>query len=262
MTFDRRCGSVLPFAVPILCVIPARLHSSRLPHKPLCLLAGEPLVRAVARRALEARFADRVVVATDHPDVTSAVADLPVNVVLTDPAHTCGTERVAEVAALPAYAWADLVVNVQGDEPFFPVDGVRLALEMVRGGRPIATLGAPLTREMTTDENRVKVVVDRAGRALRFSRLLPASGAWRCDVRVLHHIGLYAYTRQALARWAAAPAVPEELEECLEQLRPLRLGLAVGVADLREPVPAGIDTAHDLVEAQRVLDAMSERAYR
>ena len=248
--------------MPILCVIPARLHASRLPHKPLCLLGGEPLVRAVARRALEAEVADLVVVATDHPQVADAVADLPVDAVLTDRSHGSGTERVAELAARPEYAWADIIVNVQGDEPFFPPEGARLATEMVGGIWPIATVGAPLTPAMLTDENRVKVVVDGHGRALRFSRLLPASGAWRCDVRVLHHVGLYAYTRQALARWAAAPMPPEEREQRLEQLRPLHLGIAIGVAGLPEPVHPGVDTAHDLSEAQRVLDALSERAYR
>ena len=262
MTFDSRCGRVLPFAVPILCVIPARLGSARLPRKPLCLLAGEPLVRVVARRALDATLADRVVVATDHPDVAAAVAGLEVDAVLTDPAHTCGTERVAEVADRPEYSWADVILNVQGDEPFFPLGGARKVTALVENGRAVGTLGATLTASAAVDPNRVKVVVDGDGRALRFARVLPASAAWQCDVDVLQHIGLYAYTRQALARWASAPSVSEEQEQRLEQLRPLSHGIPIGVARVPAPAPPGIDTEQDLHEAERLLDVESERAYR
>lgn len=219
-------------------------------------------MRTVARRAVEAGVADRVVVATDHPAVAEAVTGLAVDAVLTDPAHSCGTERVAEVAQRAEYAWADVILNVQGDEPFFSSAGARAVIALVEAGQPIGTLGAPLTPASALDPNRVKVVVDRDGRALRFARVLPASGAWRCDVTVLVHVGLYAYTRRALARWAAAPRAPEEMEERLEQLRPLSQGIPIGVARLEEPAPHGIDTESDLDEAERRLAAMSERASR
>jgi 3-deoxy-manno-octulosonate cytidylyltransferase (CMP-KDO synthetase) len=262
MTFDTRRGPVLTFAVPILCVIPARLGSSRLPRKPLRLLSGEPLVRAVARRAVEAGVAHRVVVAADHPDVAAAVAGLAVDAVLTDPAHSCGTERVAEAAALADYAWADVILNVQGDEPFFSAAGARAVTALVEDGHPVGTVGATLTPSSALDRNRVKVVVDGDGRALRFARDLPASSAWGCDVTVLQHVGLYAYTRGALVRWVTAPCAPEEREERLEQLRPLSQGIPIAVARLGEPAPHGIDTEQDLFEAERLLDAVSERAHR
>lgn len=262
MTFDLGRDPVLTFAVPILCVIPARLGASRLPRKPLRLLSGEPLVRAVARRAVEARFADRVVVATDHPAVAEAVSGLAVDAVLTDPAHSCGTERVAEVAELAAYAWADVILNVQGDEPFVPASGVRAVTALVESGHPIGTLGATLMPSAALDPNRVKVVVDGDGRALRFARALPASVAWGCDVTVLQHVGLYAYTRRALRRWAAAAPGVEERAERLEQLRPLQVGIPIAVARLEETAPHGIDTERDLDEAERLLAAVSERAER
>ena len=262
MTFDRQCDPVLPFAVPILCVIPARLGSSRLPSKPLCLLSGEPLVRAVARRAVESGIADRVVVATDHPEVVAALAGLPVDAVLTDPGHSSGTERVAEVVQRNDYAWADVILNVQGDEPFFPIAGARAVTALVEDGHAIATLGATLPASAALDRNRVKVVVADDGRALRFARILPASVVWGCDVTALQHVGLYAYTRRALAWWASAPSVPEERTQRLEQLRPLSHGIPIVVARLGEPAPPGIDTEQDLFEAERFLDAVSERAQR
>jgi len=209
---------------------------------------------------VEARVADRVVVAADDPAVADAVAGLAVDAVLTDPAHSCGTERVAEVAELAAYAWADVILNVQGDEPFFPAVGVRAVTSLVESGHPIGTLGATLTPSSALDPNRVKVVVDGDGRALRFARALPASGAWGCDVTVLQHVGLYAYTRRALRRWAAAAPAAEELDERLEQLRPLKEGIPIAVARLAEPAPHGIDTERDLDEAERLLAAVSEGA--
>ena len=262
MTFDSRRDPVLPFAVPILCVIPARLGSSRLPRKPLRLLSGEPLVRVVARRAVESGLADQVVVATDHPDVAAALAGLAVDAVLTSPGHACGTERVAEVAQRDDYSWADVILNVQGDEPFFPIAGALAATALVQEGVPIATLGAMLTPSAVLDPNRVKVVVDADSRAQRFARVLPASAAWGCEVTVLQHVGLYAYSRRALAWWASAPCVAEERAQRLEQLRPLSHGIPIVVARLEAPAPPGVDTEQDLFEAERFLDAVSERAQR
>jgi 3-deoxy-manno-octulosonate cytidylyltransferase (CMP-KDO synthetase) len=171
--------------------------------------------------------------------------------VLTRRAHPSGTHRVAEVADLPRFQRADTVLNVQGDLPHVRRDVALAALGRLVGGDPIGTVGVPLSLEALGDRGRVKVAVDRAsGRALRFSRSVPASVAWPCDVDVLEHVGLYAYTRQALRRWVQLPADPEEQSEGLEQVRPLAHGIPVGVARWMGPAPVSIDTERDLLQAQ------------
>lgn len=215
---------------------------------------------AVARRALALGVADRVVVATDDERVAAAVQPIGVEAVLTDPRHPSGTDRVAEVAQLKRFREFQTILNLQGDEPLIPRAAVWGALERVRRGDHVGTAAAPLAPGSRLDANRVKVVVDETGRALRFSRVYPASGAWTCGVAILQHIGVYAYTRQALARWtAAAPGALETAEE-LEQLRPLELGLTVGVARLAQAAPPAIDSERDLAEAQALVYHQSRRA--
>lgn len=243
----------------ILCVIPARLGANRLPRKPLRLLSGEPLVRHVARRALESAIACRVVVATDHPSVAEAVTPLPIDVIFTDPAHRCGTERVAEVAARPEFSGAEIVLNIQGDEPFFPVEAARDAVHEVEAGRHVGTVGAQLEPADLLDPDRVKVVVGGDGVARCFARSLSASAAWHGEGDVRRHLGIYAYSRSALARWAAAPPGVEERAEGLEQLRPLQLGMSVGVVRYDAPAPPAVDTIDDLSAAERYMTLSIQR---
>ncbi len=216
-------------------------------------------MRHVARRALELDLDHRVVVASDDERVLEAVAPLGVEGVMTTPDLGSGTERVAAVAALPQFAECGIVLNVQGDEPFFPLGAAVGAVERVRCGDPIGTAAAPLEQSDLMDPNRVKVVVDGTGRALRFSRVLPASGAWTCEVEVLHHIGIYAYERRALERWVKLSPDEQELAEGLEQLRPLAHDIPIGVARLETPAPRGVDTEEDLVVAERYAETMSQR---
>jgi len=253
---------MLVFAVQLLCVIPARLGSTRLPHKPLRLLSGEPLVRLVTRRALELGVAQEVVVATDDQRIVDAVAPLGVEGVLTDPALRSGTERVAAVAGMARFARFDAVLNLQGDEPFFARAAVEGAVERVQGGDPIGTAAAPLAADDLTNPHRVKVVVDGRGHALRFSRALPASATWSCEVVVRHHIGIYAYERRALLRWAALPEAVEERAEGLEQVRPLAYGIPIGVGQIDVPAAPSVDTDEDLAAAERYADTMSQRVGR
>ena len=243
----------------LLCVIPARLGSTRLPHKPLRLLSGEPLVCRVAARALELDFVSHVVVATDDARVVEAVSALPVDAVLTDSELGSGTERVAAAASLPQFAEFPVVLNIQGDQPFFPAEGALGAVERVEQGDPIGTVGSPLTSADLADVHRVKVVVDRDGRALRFSRVLPASLAWNCDVDILHHIGIYAYRMRVLKQWLKWNPAPYEDEEGLEQLRPLHYGLSIGVARLDGRVPPAVDTEQDLAQAEAYMDTIVHR---
>ncbi len=181
----------------LLCVIPARIGSTRLPEKPLRRIAGTPLICIVARRAQALNLGGQLVVATDDERVARVVRDIGIDAVLTDRRHQSGTERVAEVLARPSYAHADLVLNLQGDEPLVPADAVRGALARVTNGDAIGTAAAPLPPERAADPNRVKVTIDRNGRAVGFSRApLPAGEGASCEY--LQHIGVYAYTRRAL----------------------------------------------------------------
>ncbi|HXF95051.1 MAG TPA: 3-deoxy-manno-octulosonate cytidylyltransferase [Gemmatimonadales bacterium] len=237
--------------MPVLCVIPARLGSSRLAKKPLVPLAGEPLVLWVARRALEARLFDRVVVATDAREIAEVVRGAGFEAVLTSPDHQSGTERVAEVIASKEFMAFDLVVNLQGDEPFVKRRAIEGTLGRVRGGDPIGTAAGRLDARLATDPNRVKVVLNSTGHAVYFSRApIPFDRDGRGGVTYHQHVGVYGYTREALERWVRLPPVPEERWERLEQLRPLLHGIPIGVALFDEEPAPGIDTPDDLSRAE------------
>ncbi len=237
----------------VLGVIPARLGSTRLPNKPLQLLAGEPLITRVIQRVMEHDLTDDLVVATDSRQVAEVVAAAGVRAVLTDPSHLSGTDRVAEVAARPEFASAEIVVNVQGDEPFLPREALAGAIGRVEEGDDVGTAAAPLDPALVADPARVKVVTDWRGRALYFSRaVIPHRREPTDDVGELYwqHLGIYACTRAALARWVAAEPSLAELAERLEQLRALHCGLTIGVARLEEPALPGVDTPDDLRRAE------------
>ena len=238
-----------------LAVIPARLGATRLPRKPLRLLAGLPLVVRVWQRVESLHIADRCVVATDHPDVAGAVRAAGGEVVMTASEHPSGTDRVAEVARRPEFASYDAIVNVQGDEPFVPADAVREAAGLVTSGRfPLGTAAVPADAAILDTPHVVKVVAADDGRAMYFSRAPipwlrdPEDAPLRAE-RVWQHVGVYAYTREALARWVALPPHPLERIERLEQLRPLAAGIAMGVARIAGPLRGGIDTEDDLARA-------------
>lgn len=237
----------------VLGVVPARLGSTRLPHKPLQLLAGEPLVTRVIQRVSSFGAVDELVVATDSPMVAEVAERSGVRAVLTREDHLSGTERVAEVAGRPEYAGFEIVANVQGDEPFLPAAALAGAIARVRAGDDVGTAASPLAAEAAADPARVKVVLDACDRALYFSRAaIPYRRADAAvEPRYWQHLGVYVYTRGALERWVAAPPAPAELSEVLEQLRALHHGLRIGVARLDEPAPAGIDTPDDLRRAER-----------
>ena len=228
-------------------MIPARLGSSRLPKKPLLPLAGDPLILWVVRRVAESGAADRIVVATDAAEIAAVVERAGGEAVMTSPKHTSGTERVAEVAGLEAFSGFDLFVNVQGDEPLIAAEAIRGAVERVRQGDPVGTAAGTLDRALAADPSRVKVVVGPTGRALYFSRApIPFDRDGTGNVVYHQHVGVYAYTRDALQRWVRLPPVPEETWERLEQLRPLAHGIPIGVALFDRPAAPGVDTAEDL----------------
>lgn len=233
-------------------VIPARLGAMRLPRKPLRDLAGQPLVVRVWRRVEKMGIADRVVIATDHDEVAEIARAAGADVVMTSGDCASGTARVAEVAESPAFADYDAFVNVQGDEPFISAEFIGAAADVVRSGRfTLGTVAAIASEDIFDRPSIVKVVTALDGRALYFSRasipfLRDSSDASLRRPLTLQHIGVYSYTREALAQWIALPPHPLEDIERLEQLRPLAHGMNIGVAVIDGPAECGIDTEEDL----------------
>ena len=240
-------------------IIPARLASTRLPNKPLADLGGKPMVVRVAERARESGAA-RIIVATDHADIAAACAAHGVEAVMTRADHPSGTDRIAEVARALNLPADEIVVNLQGDEPLIDpallaACAARISLEV-----PMATCAHPLTDVADVfNPNVVKVVLDKAGRALYFSR---ASIPWARDAFAasrdtlpagyapLRHIGLYAYSNAFLQAYPGLDVSPLEQIEALEQLRVLWHGVPIAVHVTDSAPQAGVDTPEDLARVQ------------
>lgn len=247
-------------------VIPARYASTRLMGKPLLPIAGKPMIEHVCQRAREAQ-AEEIVVATDDQRIADTVSALGINAVMTNPNHQSGTERLAEVAQLCGWSGDTIIVNLQGDEPLIPPDYIRnLATALANQHQAsCATLAAAIEdNEEIFNPNAVKVVLDRHGHALYFSRApIPwergrfshTGGEPSGAMPYLRHIGMYAYTVDFLKRYVAWEASPLEAVESLEQLRILWQGDKVLVNIVEKTPPAGVDTAEDLARVERVLSA-------
>jgi 3-deoxy-manno-octulosonate cytidylyltransferase (CMP-KDO synthetase) len=198
--------------------------------------------------------ADRIVVATDNAEIRDAVLGAGGECVITSADHPSGTDRVAEVTRMSAYKWFDAVLNVQGDEPFVSGPAVRGALQQLLNGFPLGTAAIRAPADVLEQPDVVKVVTADDGAALYFSRapipfLRDQSDAEVRETRVLQHVGIYAYTPDALSHWVTLPPHPLERIERLEQLRPLAAGVRMGVAVLDEAVRGGVDTEQDLERA-------------
>jgi 3-deoxy-manno-octulosonate cytidylyltransferase (CMP-KDO synthetase) len=199
---------------------------------------------------------DQVVVATDSGEIASVVAGAGGTVAITRADHPSGTDRVAEVAFGRAeYSAFDIILNVQGDEPFIPPEAVRGARDMVAmHGFQLGTAAVRADASVLADPDVVKVVCADDGRALYFSRAAiphlrqPADADTRAML-VRQHLGVYAYSRSALRRWIELPPHPLELSERLEQLRPLAAGMSLGVALIDAKPPIAVDTEDDLMRA-------------
>jgi 3-deoxy-manno-octulosonate cytidylyltransferase (CMP-KDO synthetase) len=249
-------------------VIPARYASTRLPGKPLLPIAGKPMIAHVCDRASEAN-AQQIVVATDDERILNTIIDLGFEGILTSENHESGTERIAEVAE--KYGWEDgtIIVNVQGDEPLLPAHYITqvakaLASQTQAG---IATLAARIFEsDDIFNPNAVKVVLDKQGYALYFSRApIPWNRAtfattqeMPSDLSYLRHIGLYAYTVGFLKKYCAWSPSPLESIEALEQLRILWHGEKILVQTVEKAPIAGVDTLEDL---QRVETIMKKQAH-
>jgi 3-deoxy-manno-octulosonate cytidylyltransferase (CMP-KDO synthetase) len=240
-------------ANPIV-LIPARMSATRLPGKPLADIHGAPMIVHVWRRAMEADVGP-VWVAADDERVVEAVAAAGGKAIMTGVDHSSGSDRIYEaLGAVDAKKTYDVVVNVQGDLPTIEASVVRACLEpLADGGVDIATLATPITREEEKDDpNVVKAIGTELApnrlRALYFTR---ARAPWG-EGRLLHHIGLYAYRRDALRRFVAAPPSPLERREKLEQLRAIEAGMRIDIA-LVDTAPLGVDAPEDLERARVML---------
>ena len=245
----------------VVVLIPARMASTRFPGKPLSTLLGKPMIQWVYERSVEAGVGS-VIVATDSQRIREAVASFGGEARMTRSDHGNGTERIAEVAA---EIDADLVINVQGDEPTIDPRAIRQVLAPFDTDDKLAmaTLAETIQRyEDVLDPNVVKVVFDQSGRALYFSRApiphlrnrVDADGQSGQPAEPIHfrHIGIYAYRRDFLLRYVREPACAAEKAEGLEQLRALHMGVAVRVA-LTSHASIGVDTPVDLIKAEQIL---------
>jgi 3-deoxy-manno-octulosonate cytidylyltransferase (CMP-KDO synthetase) len=251
----------------VVAVIPARYGSTRLPGKPLAIIGGKPMIQHVYENASKAKLLDQIIVATDDRRIEEAVKKFGGNVVRTSKDHTSGTDRLAEVARkLKA---ADWLVNIQGDLPFIRAQTIARAIQPLMDDRKIP-MGTVCTAiyEMKDwqNPNVVKVLKDRAGFALYFSRApIPFLRNNEIDVAGktstsssnqrlwgYRHLGLYVYRRDFLLKFAGLRPTPLERIESLEQLRALQNGYPIYVAEVDEH-PIEVDTPDDLKNAERYL---------
>jgi 3-deoxy-manno-octulosonate cytidylyltransferase (CMP-KDO synthetase) len=244
----------------VIGVIPARYKSTRLEGKPLADIHGKPMIQYVYENARRARTLDSVVVATDDARIRDAVRRFGGAVVMTKAEHTCGTERVAEVAA---DSDATIVVNVQGDEPLLDPKMIDECVNALRenDGVGLSTVIKKVGEDAYYNAAVVKVVLDMRGRALYFSRsLIPYHRNGTDDCGVFEHIGLYAYTKDCLMKLSQLPPTPLEKIEGLEQLRALENGFAIQAVETSCTAElVSVDTPEDLERVRQILAAGVQR---
>ena len=244
-------------------VIPSRFAASRLPGKPLRLIAGRTMVARVWDRAMESG-ADEVIVAADDRRIVDEIERVGGTAMLTSTEHVSGTDRLAEVAARKGWSDDTVVVNLQGDEPCIPVESIRMVAGalVTNAGAGIATMATPIqTAEELFNDNAVKVVMANSGMALYFSRapipwvrglFQPAQvpDALPKSPLFYRHLGIYAYRAGVLTRLSSEPQSACEKAESLEQLRAMSMGISIHVSTTSEPPPPGVDTEADLARAE------------
>lgn len=242
----------------VVCIIPARYASTRLPGKPLLEIAGKPMIRHVVEQVKKAATVDRILVATDDERIYNAVVDFGGEAWLTRDDHPTGTDRLAEVAEqLPE---AELILNVQGDEPLIPPQAIDALVEAF-DGRPelqMATLVTPLAEEEAGNPAVVKAVASLDGHAMFFSRsLIPYPRNLGAYSTAFKHIGVYAYRRDFLLQFARLAPTPLELTESLEQLRALEHGYQIRL--IETPFRSiGVDTPEDLERVRQIFQKLQE----
>lgn len=242
-------------------IIPARFASTRLPGKPLAKIGALTMIERVYRQA-EKSGARSVCVATDDQKIVDEVQRFGGQVILTSAAHVSGTDRVYEAAQKLGLADTDIVVNLQGDEPFVPAENITQVADLVASSNhPMSTLCYPIeAAEDIENPNVVKVVKSAAGHALYFSRANipytrnPEEG----HPDYFRHIGIYGFNMAFLKQYAELSESSLEQAEKLEQLRVLENGFSIAIAVAQLEPPAGIDTPEDLVAANQLVEQLRE----
>lgn len=247
-------------------VIPARYASTRLPAKPLKMIAGKPMIQHVYERACRSG-ATRVIIATDDERIRQVAEGFGAAVCMTSAAHNSGTDRLQEVASQLQLADEDILVNVQGDEPLIPPQVIDQVAGLLANNpqASVATLCEPIHERVDFDNpNIVKLVVDQSGRALYFSRApipFPRDHIARGEpglpesLEAQRHIGIYAYRVALLNRFVTWEQAPLEKLESLEQLRVLWQGESIQVQEACAAVPGGVDTEQDLQRVRALLES-------
>ena len=235
----------------IICMIPSRMQSTRLPRKPLLPIQGKPMIQWVYENASRCQIFHEVIVATDHPEIAALITAIGGKVAMTDPDLPTGSERCAAVAK--NYSDADIVINLQGDEPFIKPHMLKqLVAPYLTGETPeMSTLAYPLAPEKYHEPGAVKVITDQHGNALYFSRSpIPYFRTPEKNVPVYHHMGVYAFRYDFLMQYPSLPQTPLEKAESLEQLRVLEHGFKIRVC-LTEEKTLEINTPEEYEQAQK-----------
>ncbi len=243
-------------------IIPARLGSSRLPGKPLADICGRPMILRVMDRINEISSISEAVVATDSREIMECVTREGFKGVITSSDHPSGTDRIAEAARLMEVEPDETVINIQGDQPLMDEETVEAVLEALKNSTDsaMATAACPMTVREARDPNRVKVVVDRRGRAIYFSRsVIPFDRDGILDpgkMPYLRHLGIYAFRMDFLQRFVNMPVGRLEGIEKLEQLRVLENGYRIAVATVSK-APLDVDTLDDLERIRKIFKTMT-----
>lgn len=235
-------------------VIPARYASTRLPGKPLLDIAGKPMLQHTWERALLSG-ASRVVIATDDARILEAANAFGAEVLMTSASHQSGSDRICEVVDALGFDDSECVINVQADEPLIPPEAIDQVAESLRlnADYGLATLCESIEDEREyTEPSSVKVVMDKVGRALYFSRA-PIPASISLPTECYRHIGIYAYRVGVLRKFVTWPVAAIEAVERLEQLRALYNGVAIHVSIASTRIPPGVDTPEDLAAVRAFL---------
>ena len=236
-------------------IIPARYGSSRLKGKPLIVVNGKPIIQWVFEKAVKARFADRVIIATDNEDIYNTALMFGAEAEMTSEHHNSGSDRIAEV--VKRHSEIEYIVNLQGDEPLIKSDSIDEVIKNVRDDEKadISTLVRVLTdKKEIENPNQVKCVIDNEGYALYFSRSKIPYERNEGHAKFYGHLGIYGYKRDALLKMTELPQSVLELSESLEQLRALQSGMKIKTAVV-DFIPVGIDTAEDLEKFKSIINS-------
>lgn len=235
-------------------IIPARYGSSRLEGKPLIKVEGKPIIQWVYEKAMQAKEADIIIVATDDERIFDAVKAFGGNVEMTSTEHKCGSDRIKEVVM--RHPEISYIVNLQGDEPLIKPESIDEVAKNVKENESadISTLIRKITPEEAENPNLVKCVVDYNGFAMYFSRSKIPFERNTGKANFYGHLGIYGYKRDALVKMTEMPQSTYEQAESLEQLRALQNGMKIKTS-LVDFVPVGIDTAEDLVKFRSIISS-------